>query len=161
MTIRYILYKAGLLALTLLCCAAPAAGAASHGVPFLRSYGAAEYNAHNRNYDIACDAYGTVFVANFEGLVYYDGATWRKIHTPGISRVTRLARDKDGRIWVGGFNVFGYLEPDERGCLQLRQSPTFKAKHSLQRAEENHVAYHAYGIHLAFQSLRLGKAGKR
>ena len=120
MTIRYILYKAGLLALTLLCCAAPAAGAASHGVPFLRSYGAAEYNAHNRNYDIACDAYGTVFVANFEGLVYYDGATWRKIHTPGISRVTRLARDKDGRIWVGGFNVFGYLEPDERGCLQLR-----------------------------------------
>ena len=109
-----------MLALALLLLAALAVGAGNRGIPFIRSYGAAEYNAHNRNYDIACDAYGTVFVANFEGLVYYDGSTWRKIHTPGISRVTRIARGNNGRIWVGGFNVFGYLEPDARGCLQLR-----------------------------------------
>ena len=49
------------------------------GVPFFRNYSSKEYMAHNRNYDIACDDYGTVFVANFEGLLYYDGATWRKI----------------------------------------------------------------------------------
>ena len=106
--------------LALLILTAMAVGADNRGIPFIRSYSAAEYNAHNRNYDVACDAYGTVFVANFEGLVYYDGAAWRKIHTPGISRVTRIARGRDGRIWLGGFNVFGYLEPDARGCLQLR-----------------------------------------
>ena len=65
------------------------------GVPFFRNFSSKEYMAHNRNYDITCDDYGTVFVANFEGLLYYDGATWRKIHTPGISRVTRLARGKN------------------------------------------------------------------
>ena len=90
------------------------------GIPFFRNFSSKEYMAHNRNYDIACDDYGTVFVANFEGLLYYDGATWRKIHTPGISRVTRLSRDESGRIWVGGYNVFGYLKPDKQGRIQLQ-----------------------------------------
>ena len=89
------------------------------GVPFFRNFSSKEYIAHNRNYDIACDDYGTVFVANFEGLLYYDGATWRKIHTPGISRVTRLARGDKGRIWVGGYNVFGYLKSDNQGRIQI------------------------------------------
>lgn len=90
------------------------------GIPFIRSFTADEYNAHNRNFDITSDEYGTVFVANFEGLLYYDGSTWRKIHTPGISRVTRIAKGPDGRIWVGGFNVFGYLYADAAGRLHLR-----------------------------------------
>ena len=89
------------------------------GVPFFRNFSSKEYMAHNRNYDITCDDYGTVFVANFEGLLYYDGATWRKIHTPGISRVTRLARGNNGRIWIGGYNVFGYLKSDNQGRIQI------------------------------------------
>ena len=89
------------------------------GVPFFRNFSSKEYIAHNRNFDIACDDYGTVFVANFEGLLYYDGATWRKIHTPGISRVTRLTRGDNGRIWVGGYNVFGYLRSDNQGRIQI------------------------------------------
>ncbi|MBQ0073720.1 MAG: HAMP domain-containing histidine kinase [Prevotella sp.] len=95
------------------------AKADNKGVPFFRNFTPQNYNAHNRNYDIGCDDHGTVFVANFEGLLYYDGSTWRKIHTPGISRVTRLARGNNGRIWVGGYKVFGYVEPDEIGRLQL------------------------------------------
>lgn len=97
-----------------------AAEAVNRGIPFIRSFTADEYDAHNRNFDITSDEYGTVFVANFEGLLYYDGSTWRKIHTPGISRVTRIAKGPDGRIWVGGFNVFGYLYADANGCLRLR-----------------------------------------
>ena len=89
------------------------------GVPFFRNFSSKEYLAHNRNYDITCDDYGTVFVANFEGLLYYDGATWRKIHTPGISRVTRLAKGDRGRIWVGGYNVFGYLKSDNQGRIHI------------------------------------------
>ena len=45
--------------------------------PFIRNFTTKEYNAHNRCFDVLCDKYGTVFVANFEGLLYYDGATWR------------------------------------------------------------------------------------
>lgn len=92
---------------------------ANRGVPFIRNFPASEYKAHNRNFDIACDEHGTVYVANFEGLLYYDGSSWRKIHTPGVSRVTRLALGRDGRVWVGGYKVFGYTKPDEHGQLRL------------------------------------------
>lgn len=94
-------------------------GASNKGVPFIRSYDAEEYDAHNRNFDIACDVYGTVYVANFKGLLYYDGSSWRQISTPGVSRVTRITQGPNGRIWVGGYNVFGYLYADDNGCLQL------------------------------------------
>lgn len=90
------------------------------GIPFFRNFPSKDYHAHSRNYDIASDNYGTIFVANFEGLVYYDGVTWRKIHTPGISRVTRLVRDHNGRVWVGGYNVFGYIQADKQGRIQLK-----------------------------------------
>ena len=89
------------------------------GVPYFKNITAATYHAHNRNYDIACDDYGTVFVANFEGLVYYNGAAWHKIHTPGISRLTCLAKDHKGRIWAGGYNYLGYLCADDKGRIQL------------------------------------------
>lgn len=105
--------------LILLCCTLKAWGD-GRSLPFFRNYPANEYKAHNRNFDVVCDNYGTVFVANFEGLLYYDGASWRKIHTPGISRVTRLAIDKENRVWVGGYNVLGYLKPDAQGRLQLQ-----------------------------------------
>lgn len=90
------------------------------GMPFFKNYSSSTYDAHNRNYDVVCDDYGTLFVANFEGLLYFNGSNWHKIHTPGISRVTRVAKDTRGRIWVGGYNVFGYLYADKNGRLQLK-----------------------------------------
>lgn len=99
---------------------ATAAFAKNDGIPFFRNYSSNEYHAHNINFDIACDDHGTVYVANFEGLLYFDGAHWRKVHTPGISRVTCLAKDKNGRVWLGGHNMFGYLYSDEYGCIQIK-----------------------------------------
>ncbi len=91
-----------------------------YGLPFVTNYSPKEYNAHAINYDITADNYGNVFVANFEGLLYYNGrATFQKIHTPGISRITQVERDRNGRIWLGGHNVFGYLEPGKNGELVL------------------------------------------
>ena len=105
--------------------------AANGGLPYLRNYSANEYNAHNRNYDVVCDKYGTVFFANFEGLLYFDGASWRKVHTTGISRITRLCCDHSNRIWLGGHNIFGYLEPDTNGRLQIHYIISDKQKNSL------------------------------
>lgn len=122
---------AALLVLAGLALPVSVADAANRGVPFIRSFSAREYNAHNRNYDVATDGHGTVFVANLDGLLYYDGSSWRRIQTPGISRVTRIAIGRNGRIWVGGFNVFGYLEPDWRGCLRLVTIMSDKEQESL------------------------------
>lgn len=111
--------KKVLLYIIALCLALPSM-AIEHGTPFFRNFSAKEYNAHNQNFDIVCDDNGTLFVANFEGLLYFDGCLWRKIHTPGISRVTRLTKAPDGRIWVGGYNVLGYLTASGNGVLQLQ-----------------------------------------
>lgn len=90
--------------------------------PFVRTFTTKEYNAHNRCFDVLCDDYGTVFVANFEGLLYYDGSAWRKLHTPGINRVTRVFKGKDGKIYVSGHDFYGYVTADKTGNLQLTRA---------------------------------------
>jgi signal transduction histidine kinase/ligand-binding sensor domain-containing protein len=104
---------------------------ASQGLPLIRNYMAAEYGGHNRNYDIEIGEDGTVFVANFEGLLYYDRARWRMIHAPELRRVTVVYRDKKNTIWVGGFNFIARLQKRPNGELYLQQisgKDTFKGE---------------------------------
>lgn len=100
-----------------LCCSFSAL--ADVGTPFFRNYLPAEYGAHNRNFDVACDEYGRVYVANFEGILCYDETEWRVIHTPGISRATAVFRDSHNCIWVGGYNFFGRFESSANGQLRV------------------------------------------
>ena len=104
---------------------------ASQGLPLIRNYTAAEYGGHNRNYDIEIGEDGTVFVANFEGLLYYDRARWRMIHAPELRRVTVVYRDKKNTIWVGGFNFIARLQKRPNGELYMQQisgKDTFKGE---------------------------------
>ncbi len=93
--------------------------AGAQGMPFIRNYTAAEYKGHNQNFDIITGEDGTVYVANFEGLLYYDNAQWRMIHAKGITRITAIFRDSKGRIWTGGYNYLGYLTSNSNGRLEL------------------------------------------
>ena len=93
----------------------------AQGLPLIRNYTAAEYGAHNRNFDIEIGEDGTVFVANFEGLLYYDRAQWRIIHTPENRRVTVVYRASDNRIWVGGYNFFALLQRKANGELFMER----------------------------------------
>ena len=95
--------------------------AVGQGLPLIRNYTAAEYGGHNRCYDIAVDKEGTVYVANFEGLLYYDRAQWRMIYTPDISRVTVVYCDSKGTVWVGGFNFFARLQRRANGQLLMQR----------------------------------------
>ena len=93
----------------------------AQGLPLIRNYTAAEYGGHNRCYDIEIGEDGIVFVANFEGLLYYDRSRWRVIHLPDISRVTVVYRDSKNAIWVGGYNFFGCLQKQANGELFIQQ----------------------------------------
>ena len=94
-------------------------GVSAQGIPYLRNYTAEEYKGHNQNFDVIAAKDGTLYAANFEGLLYYDNAQWRIIHTPGISRITAVFQDSKDRIWTGGYNYFGYLKVDGNGNLQM------------------------------------------
>lgn len=91
----------------------------AQGLPFIQNYPATEYKAHNLNHDIITGSDGTVYVANFEGLLYYNNAEWNIIHTPGVARLTAVFRDQKGTIWTGGYNYIGFVETNERGQLRL------------------------------------------
>ena len=93
----------------------------AQGLPLIRNYTALEYGGHNRNYDIEIGEDGTVFVANFEGLLYYDRARWRIIHTSNNRRVTVIHRDSRNTIWVGGYNFMARLQKKANGELFLQQ----------------------------------------
>jgi signal transduction histidine kinase len=101
----------------------------AQGIPYLRNYPATEYKGHNMNFDVIAANDGTLYAANFEGLLYYDNSEWRIIHTPGISRITAVFQDSKGRMWTGGYNYFGYLKVDEHGNLQMQPCT---AKHTFQ-----------------------------
>ena len=94
----------------------------AQGLPFMQNYSYDVYHADSRNFDITTDDNGFVFVANFEGLLYYDQAEWRIIHTPKSTRVTSLYRDQKGTIWVGGLNYLGYVEIKSNGEIGLQNA---------------------------------------
>ena len=94
---------------------------AGQGLPHIRNYTAAEYGGHNRNFDIEIGQDGTVFVANFEGLLYYDRAQWRMLHTPDINRITVVYCDSKNTVWVGGYNFLAHLEKRANGELYMQQ----------------------------------------
>ena len=95
--------------------------ATAFGLPFIKYYMPEDYHANQLNYDIETDKAGNVYVANFEGLLYYDHAEWRIFRTPGISRITTVKRGPDDIIWVGGYNYFGRVDRKANGDICLKQ----------------------------------------
>lgn len=91
-----------------------------HGRPFIKKYTSLEYKGNARNFDLWCGDNGRVYVANFEGLLIYDGAEWQMIHTPGISRVTSIFNGNDSRVWFGGNNVLGYIEDEYAETITIK-----------------------------------------
>ncbi len=98
---------------------APAAGGSSEvGRPLIRHYSPADYNADAQNWAIVQDKRGLLYFANSNGILQFDGATWRLIRFPNRGTGRSVAIDGDGRIYVGGVSEFGYLAPDTHGELQ-------------------------------------------
>ena len=95
-------------------------GAGAQGVPFYHNISAATYKAHNQNFDIEFDNDGILYVANFEGLLYYDNSNWNLLYTPALTRVTVLLKDSKGKVWAGGYNFFGYVKAGKNGILELK-----------------------------------------
>lgn len=84
------------------------------GVPFIRNYTATEYNAHEQNFDIAQDNEGTMYFANFAGILEFNGTKWEKIPTKSGMRVTSLDVNSKGKVFVGGLDDYGYLSKDSK-----------------------------------------------
>ncbi len=88
------------------------------GKPFLTNWLPKDYRAHKQNWTIVQDGRGVMYFGNGNGVLEYDGVTWRRISLPNESWALSLAIDRNGRIYVGSETEFGYLLPDSVGEVQ-------------------------------------------
>jgi signal transduction histidine kinase/CheY-like chemotaxis protein len=85
------------------------------GRPVIRTYAPNDYGGGIQNWSILQDARGVLYVGSTNGVMEYDGVSWRHIPTANRSTVRSLAMDDQGRIYVGAVGELGYLAPDASG----------------------------------------------
>jgi signal transduction histidine kinase/ligand-binding sensor domain-containing protein len=89
------------------------------GIPHMVNYTPREYRASAQNWAIVQDARGILYVGNNDGVLEFDGTTWRLIPTERRTTVRSLAVDGGGTVYVGGKGEFGYLAASRLGELQF------------------------------------------
>ena len=77
--------------------------------PIVRSYSVSDYNAGIQNWAIAQDERGVMYFGNNNGLLEFDGSAWRLYELPTKGIVRAIYISKDGKIYVGSYEEFGYF----------------------------------------------------
>jgi serine phosphatase RsbU (regulator of sigma subunit)/ligand-binding sensor domain-containing protein len=88
---------------------------------FIRNYSYDEFNGHSQIFSIAEDNRGLIYISNgtTQGVIEYDGLSWRKSPTIKRSFVSSIKADRNGRIYVGARGEFGYMSPDSLGSMRF------------------------------------------
>ncbi len=87
------------------------------GLPAIINYGRHIYHANGFNAATITDSRGILYVANHDGILEFDGVTWRLIALPEQMVPSALALGDNKRIYTGGSHNLGYLtaNPDANG----------------------------------------------
>jgi len=85
------------------------------GSPFIRNFTPIEYKGNNQNWCVLQDDRGIIYFGNTNGVLEYDGKSWKLISTTTSSIVRTLAKDNNSNIFVGGNGDFGCLTADSLG----------------------------------------------
>jgi len=108
-----------LLAAALLTIASAHAATPLRGAPLFDRYSTSMVGAPPRFYGAAHDRDGRLYIANQNGLLRYDGDRWQLLDLPNKAAASDVASDARGRIYVGGFDLFGRVESDGEGNMQF------------------------------------------
>jgi class 3 adenylate cyclase len=89
------------------------------GAYVFQRYSAKQYGASPQNWGVTQDRRGVMYFANTDGLLEFDGNSWRLLRIPGGSFVRAVNVDNAGTVYVGGVGEFGLLKPDSTGTMQF------------------------------------------
>ncbi len=106
-----------LLILTLHCCFISGQQIKNHGIPFIKSFSPEEYRASPQNWAVCQDNRGMMFFGNTDGLLEYDGISWKINKFGNKSTCRSLLKATDGKIYYGAQDEFGYLISDSAGKI--------------------------------------------
>ncbi len=82
-------------------------------------YAPKQYGALPQNWAIAQDRRGVMYFGNSDGLLEFDGTSWRLLRMANHSVVRSVSVDAQGTIYVGARGDFGLLRPDDSGTMQF------------------------------------------
>jgi hypothetical protein len=88
------------------------------GQPRVINFPKSTYNADNQNWCIDQDDRGTLYFANNDGLLTFDGISWRTYPLPNKLIMRSLDVQSSNRIFTGSYEEFGFWERDKNGELQ-------------------------------------------
>ena len=95
-----------------------------HGTPLLHRFQPEDYNATPQHWGITTDGNGRLYVGNVEGVLRYDGDHWDLIELPGKQIARDVVTGKDGRIYVGSYDTFGWLKTAPDGEIVYQELMT-------------------------------------
>ncbi len=104
--------------LLLLCYSVP--GIAQHIIDFpdVVNYSKQQYGGGSQSWDMRQDQSGILYFANNEGMLSFDGTTWKSYKLPNKTIARSLEIASDNKIYIGAQDELGYFSPDERGELK-------------------------------------------
>ena len=88
------------------------------GLQQIVNFTSAEYKGGNQNWDIKQDRLGIMYFANNEGLLTYNGQSWKLYSIPSKTVVRSVYIAPDDRIYIGAQNDIGYFYPNAMGVLK-------------------------------------------
>lgn len=94
---------------------APAARYHERGVPDIINISTTNFGMDASNWDIVRDRRGILYVGNTDGVLAYDGETWRLTASPNYTPAFSLDIGADGRVYVGVHQGFGRIEQNADG----------------------------------------------
>jgi ligand-binding sensor domain-containing protein/DNA-binding CsgD family transcriptional regulator len=107
----------------------------SIGIPAIKNYTHADFNAGSEIYDAKQDKNGILYFANNDGLLTFDGSYWKTYPLPNKAAIKSVAIDPQGRIYVGGQDEIGYFFPDAGGVLRFHSIKQLMPQKARQFAE--------------------------
>lgn len=113
----------GILGGVALCAAAGAplhAAPGERGLRAVRTFGPQDFGARSRCTSVALSRRGLLYAGNQEGVLEYDGVSWRLIPVANRTIAWSVDVDSHDRVVVGAMEELGLLEPDAHAELRYR-----------------------------------------
>ncbi len=88
-----------------------------YGYPFIQNYSPKDHRGHAQNWCLAQDRRNVMYFGNGDGILEYDGASWRLIPLKYNSMCRSIFTSRKGIIYAGGNKQFGFLAPDNKGIM--------------------------------------------
>jgi signal transduction histidine kinase len=111
------------------------------GAPFTQQYTPKEFKGTSQVWCCIQDKRGIMYFGDNLGILQFDGTNWERIHNSNESRVLDFAMDSTGRVYVGAFSEFGYLQPNDTGKMEY-------VSLSSQLSEEDKAFLDIWRIHI-------------